>query len=336
MENTGESRRGWMKKSILGAQSMFITSAVVSSPTGPAQASVFTDPDRYGDKELKIATVNKVRQNVRNAILENPSLAPLFLKIAIQDGLTYDPKTQMGGPDGSIVALILSKNAPDSVSGLKEAAKKLSDIATYIKRTTEITTADVVAFAGAEAIESMGGPRVIVQLGKMDPKVAEKATGENSYPDLCGGKNGQNVVQAFLDSGLSEREVALMYGAIASMEKSADSYKKDDDDFEENEMGDVDVFIPSSFGAPKEIYGKQLGKMDNSVFTQLVADVKKGKAPIADVFTNDKVLGWANKYASSKGVFVKDLPEAYGRLMALGERYTGGKVGALLDRTGDL
>lgn len=242
----------------------------------------------------------------------------------------------MGGPDGSIVALILSKNAPDSVSGLKEAAKKLSDIATYIKRTTEITTADVVAFAGAEAIESMGGPRVIVQLGKMDPKVAEKATGENSYPDLCGGKNGQNVVQAFLDSGLSEREVALMYGAIASMEKSADSYKKDDDDFEENEMGDVDVFIPSSFGAPKEIYGKQLGKMDNSVFTQLVADVKKGKAPIADVFTNDKVLGWANKYASSKGVFVKDLPEAYGRLMALGERYTGGKVGALLDRTGDL
>lgn len=325
------SRRGWIGNMLKSGAAV-----TLASNSNPAYASVFIDPDRYGDKELKIATVNKIRQNVRNAINTEPALAALFVKIAIQDALTYDPTSQDGGPDGSIVATILDKNNKNgSLTGLSKAAEKLNEIAKSIKRTTEITMADVVTFAGAEAIESAGGPRVVVQLGKMDPKqaTARKPT-DISYPDLCGDSNGEQVIAAFLSAGLTEREVALLYGAIGSIESVANAVAPtSDEDDEPNEMGDVEVFIPSSFGAPKEIYGKQLGVMDNKVFASVVSDMKKGKQPIADVFKNEKVLQWAKRYSDNKNGFLKDLPEAYGKLVALGTRYTGGKVGSLLGQT---
>lgn len=41
--------------------------ATVSSP-GAAGATVQFETERYGDKELKIATVNKLRQQIRNSV----------------------------------------------------------------------------------------------------------------------------------------------------------------------------------------------------------------------------------------------------------------------------
>ena len=218
------------------ASSAVITGSLLSvSDQDVAQAMVFYDPDRYGDKELKIATVNKLRQNVRDAIVQDPSMATQFLKIAIQDALSYDASTEEGGPDGRIIEAILS--GEPTLAKLKPGALKISEIAKKIKRTTEVTMADVVEFAGAEAIETAGGPRIPIQLGKLEStsKVAI------SYPDLCGADAAQKVVTAFDKAGLTEREIALLYGALGSMEAAAASFKQEEDDFEENEMGDVAV-----------------------------------------------------------------------------------------------
>lgn len=334
--SSSSTRRQWMKTAAAAAA----TTLGTVLPLPAAQASVYVDPDRYGDKELKIATVNKIRQNVRNAINASPALAPLLVKLAIQDALTYDAATQEGGPDGSIVRVILEAGRDNpSLSPLQPAAAKLSEIAKNIKRTTEITMADVVTFAGAEAIESVGGPRVVVQLGKTDPKADSKTTKKitaQDVPDLFGRGEAKQVVRAFQKSGLTEREIALLYGAVGSMEKvatNAVNVKQAivEEEVEANEMGDVEIFIPNSFGAPKDIYGKQLGVMDSSVFTAVINDTKAKKKPAAgDVFTDEKVYQWATKYAGSKGGFLKDLPEAYTKLMALGTRYTGGRIGGLL------
>jgi hypothetical protein len=38
----------------------------------------------------QIATLNKLKQKLRNVIATNLSLAPLFLRLAINDGVSYD------------------------------------------------------------------------------------------------------------------------------------------------------------------------------------------------------------------------------------------------------
>ena len=65
------------------------------SISSPAAASVAFDPDRYGDKELKIATVNKLKQKLRNAIAGDLTLAVPFVRLAINDG-----RAGRGGTDG--------------------------------------------------------------------------------------------------------------------------------------------------------------------------------------------------------------------------------------------
>lgn len=93
--------------------------------------------------------------------------------------------------------------------------------------------------------------------------------------------------------------------------------------------------------------------MDNSVFKSVAKDLKQKKKSVSvhqislisqciaydtlllmskdvGVFNDEKVAGWAIKYANNNSGFLKDLPEAYTKCMSLGRRYTGGKVGSLL------
>lgn len=312
------TRRHW-----LSTVSVLVSAATIAPST--TSASVFFDPDRYGDKELKIAFVNKIRQNVRDAIVAQPALASQFLQIVIQDGLTYNSDTRVGGPDGSVVAAILSNDAPAELVSLQSAAAVLLDLKAKLKKTTEISMADLVTFAGAEAIESTGGPRVVVQLGKLDPKAYHLA---KSYPSF---DSSSQVVDAFASAGLSPREVALLFGAVGAINKVVSGLiPVPAEVFEENEMGDVEAYVPTSFGAPGEIYGRRLGMLDDSIFQDVVTDLDHKKGPFSSVFKDEAVADWARKYATKKVLFSRDLPEAYNKLIGLGKSYTGGKVENLL------
>jgi hypothetical protein len=292
-----------------------VLTASAASSRRSASAVVYVDPDRYGDKELQVGLVNKVRQTVRDVVLENPKLAPLFLQVAIQDALTYTAETQIGGPNGRIVGHILENVAKNSP--LYTAAIELVEIRAKLRRSTEITMADVVAFAGAEAVESLGGPRIVVQLGKLD------YSSDEAPMTIYNLNNGPETIAAFSKAGMTEREATLLVGAIASMSKVVESVDgattggntiNDDDDDEPNEMGDPKVDFPSSFGAPSQIYGKRLGKMDDSIFKDEVVLRKNNKA--TGVWSDQVVGEWTTRY--SKGGFFKDLPEAYSRLVSVG------------------
>ena len=112
-------------------------------------------------------------------------------------------------------------------------------------------------------------------------------------------------------------EVAL---AVADA-KASEVAEEDDEDEEKPED-----YVPNSFGAPKEIYGKTVS---NSFGTRYVDNLKKGKASgkvyrvWEDSMQNDAELQkWVSKYAGNKGGFIKDVPEAYQKLTLIGTKYT--------------
>lgn len=153
------------------AASLFIAGTVSSSSS--VSAKVFIDVDSYGDKELKIATVNKLKQKLRDAILRDISIAPELYQLAINDALGFDAQTQEGGPDASIkFEMKLDGNV-----GLERALQITLDVKKELQRTNTVSLSDVVSFAGAEALETAGCKRITVQVGRDDAKAAnEKAT----------------------------------------------------------------------------------------------------------------------------------------------------------------
>mmetsp|Transcript_62470 Transcript_62470/g.75168 ORF Transcript_62470/g.75168 Transcript_62470/m.75168 type:complete len:417 (-) Transcript_62470:65-1315(-) len=302
-----------------------------TSQTPTAQAAVMVDPDRYGDKELKMATVNVVKGKVHDLLADKPELLSPVLQLSMHDALTYDASTGEGGPDGGIVSLLLGGSPPRALEALIPAAKELDGLRKVLKRTTEITMADVVALAGAEAIETAGGPRLVVQLGKGENKKGGGAAGGSSYPDLGGKGSRETVIAAFRRSGLTERDVALFYGVRVAVEKVVSDVVTVEEEVQEvNEMGEKEVYIPpSTFGGAKDKYGKSIGTLDKAIFVSIMEGAKKKDGKTPDVFYDAAVADVAQTYAKKKADYVKDLRTAYGSWMTLGAQYTGSQSDVL-------
>jgi Peroxidase len=49
-------------------------------------------------------------------------------------------------------------------------AQACMEVRAGLKRTSEVSLADVIAFGGGEALEAVGGPRAVVQLGRYDER----------------------------------------------------------------------------------------------------------------------------------------------------------------------
>lgn len=201
-------------RKVLSFGGILLGSAALMSPSA-AGAKVFFDTDTYGDKELKIATVNKIKQKLRNAILDDVTLAPDLLKLALNDALSYNYSTDDNGPDGSIqFELEREEN-----KGLKKAAEVIQKIKKELQRTTSVSFSDLVAFGGAEALETVGCDRVIVQVGRTDAK-KESAAGAKAvnWSNL----NTASATDAFTTAGLTSRELVLLLGALGEVSRIVD------------------------------------------------------------------------------------------------------------------
>ena len=315
----------------VAARSMpvFLSGLLLSSAlkVDSAGAKVYFDTDTYGDKELKIATVNKMKQKLRNAILADVTLAPDFLRLAINDALTFDAATRDGGPDGSIQFQMTREEN----KGLEKAAAIVQGIKKELLRTNTVSYSDLVAFAGAEALESAGCGRVIVQVGRFDAKVeSNKKTG---LLVNWGELDPASTSAAFSYSGLGPREIALLLGALgevtrvveetqlAAAKAKASAKVEEDDDFE---LDDAEPFVPTTFGARDATFGAKMGRADFGVkyLSQLLKS--KGSDALGNCLVkDDKTKAFVQKYAGSETAFLKDVPEAYLKMTLLGETGTG-------------
>jgi hypothetical protein len=291
----------------------------------PAFSKTYFDTDVYGDKELKIATVNKLKQKLRNAILNDITLAPGMIKLAINDALDYDYLTQDGGPDGSILFEMDRVENKDLVN----VVNVLLGIKKELQRTNTVSFADIVAFGGAEALETVGCGRIIVQVGRFDAK-----SGINSKQNIVSwdSPNLENILNAFKKSGLSAKEVALLIGALGEVRRIVDETTENNEitngnneDEEADDEFEKQPFVPQTFGSRDAIYGSKMGKGDFS--NKYLLNVLKGKyvleAQLGSILLeNPEVKSYVVKYAGNNSAFLTDLPEAYLKLTLLGESYT--------------
>ena len=291
----------------------------------PASAEVFFDPAMYGDQELRVGTVDTVRERTRRAILQDPRLAPSFYQLALLDGLSYNAASNKYGPNGGIIYSVLnSKDDSQYVQSLQSAAGVLIQAEKDLKKKTAVSIADCIAIAGAEAIESIGGPVLPTQLGRMEPDKRKGIELNSALPvDLLSGKRSKAEVRdAFKSAGMTEREMtALLLGLLTLQRvektRSTDDWKAstkpkfvergkmgrmsdykrltDEDikaalDDEYDEDPDDGWYIADSFGTRDDRFGQRIAKedIDEKNFNKYLKDLYA----FSTQKSKENVFGW--------------------------------------------
>jgi len=216
-------------KAIAGAATFGLLGGTQIAPV--ANAEVFFDPAMYGDQELRVGTVDSVRERTRRSILQDPKLAPAFYQLALLDGLSYNAANNKYGPNGGIIYAVLnSKDSSQYLSSLKDAAGVLIQAEKDLKKKTAVSIADCIAIAGAEAIESIGGPVLPTQLGRMEPDKKKGVELNVNLPvDLLSGKRSNaEVREAFKQAGLTEREMTALLGGLLTLQSVEKSRSTED------------------------------------------------------------------------------------------------------------
>lgn len=207
-----------------------VTAAIVTTSSTRTSAQVFFDPAMYGDQELRVSAVDSVKERVRRAILANPSLAPAFYHLSLLDGLSYQAATEKYGPDGTVLFQVLAQKGADVyMNNLQQAAVVILETEKFLRQKNAISLADAVAIGGAEAIESVGGPILVVQLGRMD--TAKNTPMNAALPlNLFSGNavSKDTVLQTFRAAGMSDRETIALLCGLYTLERVETARNTDD------------------------------------------------------------------------------------------------------------
>lgn len=294
-----------------------------------SRATVPFDMARYGDRELQVATLNRLKQAVRDAASAEPELIPAFFELAVADALDFRRSSSAGGLDGSV--RFLASSSPS----LTKAVAAVDKLQRALVAQTEVTYADMLAYSGGQAIEIVGGPRVLVQLGRDDASSAGGSGGGAGTPLLdLGAGNLQDVRAVFSAAGLGSRELVLLAGTLGVLRDVArnakpakeETFSADEDDettsklagYAEPEKGKGALGIDVRMRKLDSVGGAPFG----SAYLALLAKSDAGGSdPIGAMLLSDPELrAIVGKYASEKPAqFGKDAAELYQTITTLGK-----------------
>mmetsp|Transcript_93720 Transcript_93720/g.269975 ORF Transcript_93720/g.269975 Transcript_93720/m.269975 type:complete len:430 (-) Transcript_93720:63-1352(-) len=310
-----------------------VSFGILGGQVAPSNAEVFFDPAMYGDQELRVGTVDSVRERTRRAILQDPALAPSFYQLALLDGLSYNVANNKYGPNGGVIYAVLnSKEDNEYMAALKRAANVLIQAEKDLKKKTAVSIADCIAIAGAEAIESIGGPVLPTQLGRMEPDKRKGVELNVALPiDILSGKRStEEVRNVFKAAGLSEREMTALLGGLLTLQRvektrttedwkqsvkpkfvergkmgrMSDYKRLTDEDIkaaladEYDEDPDDGWYIADSFGSRDDRFGQRIAKdeIDEKNFNKYLKDLYAYSTQPS----NENVFGWIGEQILDK------------------------------------
>lgn len=274
---------------------------------------------------------------MRNVLALKPELLPYFFTLTLYDGLTFNPKTNEGGPNGSL-RLELDREVNKD---LIEACDTIKSIQKLQRQT--MSFADTCAFAGAVAVEVTGGPRIVVQLGREDAIEEDPASISSFYvPDA----SAADLKAVFDAAGLEgARDAVLFHGAVGFLndvgqsraaklrESAIDDEDEDDADMDADAIADRDDVTYGRVQSKKRgavlvetnVSLLTLGgeKFSNSYLKALLKAKDKSQLSKRDiVILDDKEMhAQVQKYADNNSKFVNDVADLYQKVSLLGSTF---------------
>ncbi|XP_073312674.1 putative L-ascorbate peroxidase 6 isoform X1 [Primulina huaijiensis] len=230
--------------------------------------------------------VNFHLQEEINKVLSKGNAAGL-LRLVFHDAGTFDKDENTGGMNGSI---IYELDRPENI-GLKRSLKILEKAKAEVDSVKPVSWADLIAAAGAYAVLICGGPKINVELGRVDAMIPDP---EGKLPEETQGV--ASMKQSFMRKGFSTRELVALSGAHTLGNKG---------------FGDPTVFDNSYY---KILLGKPWSSSDGmSSMIGLPSD----RALVQD----DECMRWIAKYADDQGLFFEDFKNVYIKLVNSGAKW---------------
>ncbi|XP_031102372.1 putative L-ascorbate peroxidase 6 [Ipomoea triloba] len=215
--------------------------------------------------------------------------APGVLRLVFHDAGTFEMEKKTGGMNGSIVYEL---DRPEN-KGLKKSVKILEKAKSQLDGVQPVSWADIIAVAGAEAVSLCGGPKIPIQLGRIDSLVPDP---EGKLPEES--LDASAMKQCFQRKGFSTQELVALSGAHTIGGKG---------------FGNPTVFDNSYF---KILIEKPWLSSDGmSSMIGLPSD----RALVED----DECVRWITKYANDQNLFFEDFKNVYLKLVNSGATWRG-------------
>ncbi|KAL0447322.1 UNVERIFIED_CONTAM: putative L-ascorbate peroxidase 6 [Sesamum latifolium] len=211
-----------------------------------------------------------------------------LLRLVFHDAGTFDKGDATGGMNGSIVYEL---DRPENM-GLKKSVKILEKAKVQVDAIRPVSWADFIAVAGAEAVLVCGGPKIPVQLGRVDAKVPDP---EGKLPEES--LDATAMKQCFQRKGFSAQELVALSGAHTLGSKG---------------FGNPTVFDNSYFKILLEKPWSSSGGMSSMI------GLPSDRALVED----DECIRWISKYADDQNLFFEDFKNVYIKLVNTGAEWT--------------
>ncbi|KAK1429622.1 hypothetical protein QVD17_11836 [Tagetes erecta] len=215
------------------------------------------------------------------------SKAAGFLRLVFHDAGTYEMNDDSGGMNGSIS---FELDRPEN-KGLKKPLKILVEAKKIVDEKLPVSMADMIAVAGAEAVSLCGGPKIPVQLGRLDTMVPDP---EGKLPEETLDASG--LKQIFRRKGFTTQELVALSGAHTLGSKG---------------FGNPVIFDNAYY---KVLLEKPW--LSSAGMTSMVG-LPSDRALVED----DECLRWISKYADDQDLFFEDFKNAYIKLVNSGAKW---------------
>ncbi|MED6139423.1 putative L-ascorbate peroxidase 6 [Stylosanthes scabra] len=226
-----------------------------------------------------------IKEEVRKVLSKGKAAG--VLRLVFHDAGTFDLDDKTGGMNGSIVYEL---ERPEN-SGLKKSIKVLQKAKIQIDAIQPVSWGDMIAVAGAEAVEICGGPSIQVSLGRLDSAEPDP---EGKLPEES--LNASSLKKCFQRKGFSTQELVALSGAHTLGSKGFGSPTSFDNAY-------YKILLEKPWANP--------GGMSSMI------GLPSDHALVED----EECLSWIKKYAENENMFFEDFKNAYVKLVNSGVRW---------------